>query len=339
MKKKNVKKLLLPLCLILTLCLVLAGCGGQAEEDVAETAPPAEPVSVVIAGLAGPTSIGMIQLISGQALNSDAYAVEYMVAEAPDALTGKLINGEIQIAALPTNTAAVLFNRTEGGVQFLAQNTLGVLYVVGSPEAGVSSLADLAGKTVAISGAGGVPQYAVEYILSQNGLTEQVTLNYLPDHATVAQTLLAGDAEVAVLPQPFVTQVLNQNENLSILLDVTEEWTAASGGESVLSMGCLVVEKTFAEENPQFIADFLELYQASVNFANEEPAAAAALVEQEGIIASAAVVEQAIPYCNIVYKSAQDAKEEIGGFLTVLYESDPASVGGTLPDDSFYYEP
>lgn len=324
---------------------MLAGCGKKnvsTSTDVPKETPsavPAEQVKVSVAGLAGPSSMGMIKMISDKALNSDAYAVDYEIASAPDQLTAKLITGEIQIAALPTNSAAVLYNKTKGQVQFLAQTTLGVLYLVGKDSTGISSLADLAGKTIAISGSGGVPQYATEYILDKAGIKDKVTLNYLPDHASVAQTLLAGDAELAILPQPFVTQVLAKDPSMKILLDLNKEWDTASGGSSVLSMGCLAVNKAFADANPVFVAEFLNQYEVSVNFVNEHPAEAASLIADAGIVPSAELAEKAIPFCNIMYKSALDAKTEINGFLQVLYGFDSASVGGTMPDDGFYYVP
>ena len=338
------KKLTIVLCLVLVVAL-LAGCGKKnvststdVPKESASIAPsPAEKVNVTIAGLAGPTSMGMIKMISDKALNSDSYSVTYEIANAPDTLTGKLINGEVQIAALPTNAAAVLYNKTQGQIQFLAQNTLGVLYLVGKDTAGVTSLKDLAGKTVDLSGSGAVPEYAMNYILDKAGIKDKVTLNFLTDHASVAQALLAGDAELAVLPQPFVTQVLAKDPSMKILLDLNKEWDAASSGSSVLSMGCLAIRKDFADANPEFVAEFLKQYEASVGFVNANPADAAKLIAEASIVPSAEIAEKAIPYCNIMYKSAQDAKTEINGFLQVLFDSDPASVGGKMPDDGFYY--
>lgn len=340
--KKNTITIML--CLVLALSL-LVGCGTKntsSSTDIPETTATATPsptqqVNVTVGGLVGPTSIGMIKMISEKALNSDAYAVNYEIANAPDTLTAKVINGEVQIAALPTNSAAVLYNKTKGQIQFLAQNTLGVLYLVGKDAAGITSISDLAGKTIAISGSGGVPQYAMEYILDKAGIKDSVTLNYLPDHASVAQALLAGDAEMAVLPQPFVTQVLAKDATMKILLDLNKEWDAASEGKSTLTMGCLVVNKAFADANPEFIAEFLAQYEASVNFVNANPKDAAVMVAEAGIVPSAELAEKAIPYCNIVFKDAQSAKTEINGFLQVLYDFDPASIGGAMPDDGFYY--
>ena len=328
-----------PLSLIVAFCLIftlmLTGCGEDTASD-----PSTQTEQVTIAGIKGPTSIGMIQLIDKKALDGEtfddtSYTVDYMVAESADILTGKLINDEIQIAALPTNVASVLFNKTDGNIVVLAEQTLGILYLVGRDD--ISSIDGLEGKTIAISGSGNVPQYAADYILEQNGLTGKVNLEYYTDHASASQVLLAGDADLAILPQPFVTQVIRKDSNVKILLDLTKEWEKASKGESTLSMGCLISTRTFAENHPEFVSELLSRYKQSVAFVNESPAEAARLVADNNIIEDAQVTEQAIPYCNIVFKSAQEAKEEISQFLNVLYKFEPSSIGGALPDDSFYY--
>lgn len=336
------KKLALILSFLLIFTMLLTACTKEntpiKENDTEEgkSLEPVNPINVSIIGLKGPTSIGMIKLIDEKALNSDKYIVDYSTVEAPDIITGKFFNSEVQIAAVPTNLAAVLYNKTEGKVQFLAQNTLGVLYAVGKGD--INSLGQLEGKKVAISGKGAVPEYAMNYILSQKSLTDKVSLDYLPDHATVSQALIAGDVDVAILPQPFVTQVLMKNPDFKILIDLNKEWEIASNNSSVLSMGCLVIDKEFGEKNADFVTEFLKAYEQSVNFVNSNPADAAILVEKNEIIKSAALVEKAIPYCNIVYKDAQDAKNEINAFLKVLFDSDNKSVGGKLPDENFYYK-
>lgn len=343
MKKKH---LLSVLALVLAIAVFATACGKKpaaSQTDLPsappseEPAPPAEPVSVRVAGLSGPTSMGMIQMIANKALNDETYTVDYEIAAAPDALTGKLMKGEVDIAALPTNTAAVLYNKTEGEVQLLAQNTLGVLYLVGKDAGNITTAADLSGKSLVMSGSGAVPEYALNFILEQAGVRDSVTVDYLPDHATVAQTLLAGDAELAVLPQPFVTQVLAKNADLKILLDLNAAWEDASKGESLLVMGCLVVRRDFAEANPEFVANFLAEYEKSVAFVNENPAEAAPLIAEAGIVPDAGLAEKAIPFCNIVFKTGAEAKTGVEGFLKVLFGANPASVGGKLPEADFYY--
>ncbi len=302
-------------------------------EEVKEE--PQETTQVTIAGLKGPTSIGMIKMIDEKAMNSQGYNVEYIAESAPDALTAKIINGEIQISSVPVNLASVLYNKTEGEIQLMAVNTIGNLYIVGTDE--VSSLADLEGKTLGMSGKGSTPDFAMNYILKQNNLEGKVELDYSPDHATLAQSVIAGDTGVALLPQPFVTQTIMKNNNVKMLIDLNEAWKEASSGASELYMGCIVVNKEFAENNKEFVSEFLKEYEASVNWVIENPKDASTLVEKNEIMPSAAMVEKAIPYCGISYVSAQGAKAGLNDFFKILFDSNPSSIGGKLPDDAFYF--
>lgn len=341
------KKLSLLSAIILIIAL-LAGCASNTNnpatgedqvqeqnntEDIKEE--PKEATQVTIAGLKGPTSIGMIKMIDETAMNSQDYKVEYIAESAPDALTAKIINGEIQISSVPANLASVLYNKTEGEIQLMAVNTIGNLYIVGTDE--ISSLADLEGKTLGMSGKGSTPDFAMNYILKQNGLEGKVELDYSPDHATLAQSVIAGDTGIALLPQPFVTQTMMKNSDVKMLVDLNEAWEEASSGASQLYMGCIVVNKEFAENNKEFVAEFLKEYEASVDWVIENPKDASLLVEKNEIMPSAAIVEKAIPYCGISYVSAQEAKTGLNDFFKILFDSNPSSIGGKLPDDAFYF--
>ncbi len=338
------KKISLFLVLILVISM-LAGCNqnnekpdGKTTDDNAkpiETAEPKVPVNVTIAGLKGPTSIGMIKMFDEKSLNDESYKVQYVAEAAPDALTGKIISGDIQISSVPINLASVLYKKTNGAVQLMAVNTIGNLYIVGSEE--ISSLKETEGKTLGMSAKGSTPDYAMNYILKQNGLDGKVELDYALDHATLAQAVIAGDKKIALLPQPFVTQVMMKNKNVKILFDLNEEWKAATKGQSELFTGCIVVNKEFASNNKEFVAEFLKQYKASVEWVVNNPAEAAKLTEKNEIMPSAALVEKAIPYCGITYQPASEVKEKLNSFYKILFDSNPASVGGALPDENFYY--
>ncbi|HBH12780.1 MAG: Putative lipoprotein [Clostridiales bacterium 38_11] len=321
------KKNILVLFLLAAILLTIASCGQKQ---------PAEKTTVVVAGLRGPTSMGMIRLFEEQSLNSDSYSVEYIAESAPDALTAKIINNEIQIAAVPTNLASILFNKTEGDVQFLALNTLGVIHIVGSLD--INKLSDLKGETLHISGKGATPDYAVNYMLQSLGLIDDVELIFYPDHASLAQAVMAGDAKVAVLPQPFVTQVTMQSDKIRLLVDLNQEWDKITNGTSVLAMGCLIVNKHFAENNRDFILDFLREYEESVNWVNSNTKEAGILIAKHGILPSSNLAESAIPASAIVYQSAQDSKADIDNFLQILMDYNPSAIGGKLPDESFYFK-
>ncbi len=340
------KKISLLLILVLVLSM-FTGCTSnkqtpaekpvenKGETEQVQNEEPKEPVNVTIAGLKGPTSIGMIKMIEEKALNSEMYNVEYVAESAPDALTGKIINGDVQISSVPINLAAVLYNKTAGAVQLMAVNTIGNLYILGTDD--IAAISDLDGKVLGMSAKGSTPDYAMNYILKQNALDGTVELDYTMDHATLAQSVIAEDTKVALLPQPFVTQAMMKNSNVKMLIDLNESWKSATEGASQLYTGCVIVNKEFAANNKEFVSEFLKQYESSVKWVLENPKDASALVEKNEIIPSAAIVEEALPYCGITYKPAQAEKEGLNYFYKILFDSNPASVGGKLPDEEFYF--
>ena len=319
-------KKLVSMLLALTLVLIM-GCA-QAEDSTSET------TAVRIGALKGPTSMGMAQMLKDAADGNSNY--QFTIAGAPDEITALLVKGELDVAAVPSNLASVLYNNTNGGVKVAMINTLGILYVV---EAGdtVNSVADLKGRTVYSSGKGATPEYSVDYILSQNGIDPEtdVTVEFKSEHTELAAALQSGTADLAVLPEPFVTTVLAGNDNLRVALNLNEEWDKVSDGSGMVT-GVLVVRSEFAEQHPDELTALLEAYEQSVNFVNENPAEAATIIEQNGI-AKAAVAEQAIPKCNIVFISGNEMRTKVEGFLEILFDMNPKAVGGALPGDDFYY--
>lgn len=319
-------KKLVSMLLALTLALIM-GCA-QAEDSTSET------TAVRIGALKGPTSMGMAQMLKDAADGNSNY--QFTIAGAPDEITALLVKGELDVAAVPSNLASVLYNNTNGGVKVAMINTLGILYVV---EAGdtVNSVADLKGRTVYSSGKGATPEYSVDYILSQNGIDPEtdVTVEFKSEHTELAAALQSGTADLAVLPEPFVTTVLAGNDNLRVALNLNEEWDKVSDGSGMVT-GVLVVRSEFAEQHPDELTALLEAYEQSVNFVNKNPAEAAAIIEQNGI-AKAAVAEQAIPKCNIVFISGNEMRTKVEGFLEILFDMNPKAVGGALPGDDFYY--
>lgn len=299
-----------------------------------------EKTAIRVAGLKGPTGFGMVKLMQDAENKATANDYTFTLAGAPDEITGKLISGELDIAALPTNLAATLYNKTEGNIQLMALNTLGMLYVV-TKGTEITSLAELKGKTVYSTGQGSLPEYALNYILTQNGIDpgKDVSVEYLSEHSELATRVLSSEEPIiAVLPQPFVTQVTAKDDTVKIALDLTEEWDKAVDGKSVLSMGCLVVRKDFAEANKDAVNAFLEEYQKSVAYTTENPAEASKLIEQYAIVASAAIAEKAIPNCHMVYIDGNEMKSKTQDLFQVLFDANPKSIGGSLPNDDFYYQ-
>lgn len=327
----------LAVCLALVMCLALAACGGKEDETPAE-----EPVNVRVAALKGPTAMGMVKLMS----DSDAAAesgeetigntYEFTLAVSADEVSPKLMQGELDIACVPANLASVLYNRTEGGIVTLAVNTLGVLYIVENGNA-VASMADLAGKTIVASGKGSTPEYALRYLLTENGIDPDtgVTIDWKSEHSECVASLASGAATIAMLPQPFVTVAQTQLPDLRVALDLTEEWDALDNGSALLT-GVVVARADFVKEHPAAVSDFLEQYSASVDWVNANTADAAELIGGYDIV-DAAVAEKALPYCNIVCVTGTEMMDMLSGYLSVLWEQDAESVGGAMPNDDFYY--
>ena len=335
------KKLIALLLALSLLCcgLALAEESSEVGEHLSACSVPEKPkprlTSVRVGTLKGPTTIGLVELMDKAAKGEADLPYEFTMDTA-DAFITKMAAGEIDIVTIPANAAAIWYNKLEGAVKVIDINTLGVLYMVAAGD-GVASMADLAGKTVATTGKGTTPEWILRALLAANGIAEDdVTLEYKSEPTEVMQALVSGAADLGLLPQPFVTAACAQNESLRVVLDMTEEWTKAKP-DSQLCTGVTVVRAAFLEEHPEAVKTFLEDHAASAAFANEHTAEAAELVAAAGIIEKAAVAEKAIPKCNIVCLTGEDMKAALSGYLQALCELEPSSVGGTLPDDNFYF--
>ncbi len=346
------------LVLMLVLALTLTACGVISSDDgpteVVGASQPAEPQETVqpeetapqpagkdpiqtepvrVGALKGPTAMGLVRMMSDDGVNS------YTLAGSADELTPKLIKGELDIACVPANLAAVLYNKTEGQIVTLAVNTLGVLYIVENGGEAVQSMADLKGKTLVAAGKGSTPEFGLRYLLEQSGLDpdKDVTVDWKSEHAECVAALAAGTADLALLPQPFVTVAQGKLGNgLRVALDLTAEWDALDNGSAMIT-GVAVARRDFVEQNPELVDMFLKEYAVSVAWVNENPAEAAELVAANGIIESAAIAEKALPHCNIVCLTGQEMFEKLSGYLQVLAAAAPESVGGALPRDGFFY--
>ncbi len=321
----------------------VAGCAGQTSTGQSTTAAASKPapVTVRVAALNGPTGLGLAKLMdnSAKSLTQGQYAVS--LEASPTFIVPLITTGDADIAAVPLNTAAVLYNRTGGAVKMLAINTLGVLYLLEQGDT-IKTIADLKGKTVYSSGQGASPEYILNYLLKENGLDPEkdVTVEYKEDHSKLAADAASGEAAVCLLPEPFVTTAMSKNTKLRIALDMTEEWEKADkakGSESTLAMGCLVVRAEFAEKNAAAVHTFLSEYEASVKFINANLPQAGILAAKFGIVPDAALAQKAIPNCNITFIAGSDMKRIAAQNFAVLFEANPSSVGGALPKDDFYY--
>ena len=344
------KKITLTTLLIFALlsCLLLCGCSSDGRSDnssvdkssdtVKNTDPdtPETSTEINIGCMKGPTAIGMIKLLSDSDDGKTQNTYHYTIAGTADELSTALIQGNMDIAAVPCNLASVLYNKTDGEILTVSINTLGVLYIVENGET-IQSVTDLRGKTIYSTGQGTTPEYTLRYLLTANGLDPDtdVTIEYKSEAPEVVATLAQNPDAVAMLPQPYVTAAMNNNENLRIALDVTKEWEASADGTVVT--GVLVARKSFIEENKEAFAAFLEEYEASTLYAKESVEETAQLLEKFDIF-KAAIAKTAIPYCNVTYIDGEEMKTKATAYLQVLYAQNPAAVGGSVQEGMFWLE-
>jgi hypothetical protein len=352
-EKEYFMKKILSLLLAFSLALSLAACGGSASSaassaavsEAASSAAASEketaaPLSVTeplrIAGLKGPTTMGLVNLLSMEQAGTAAMDYDLQLYGAADEIVPLLIKGELDMAAIPANLAATLYQKTNGGIQAVAVNTLGVLYVVEQGDT-VHSMADLKGRTILSTGKGTTPEYVLRYLLTANGLDpdKDVDIQYYSEATEVTAQMASTQDAIAVLPQPYVTAAGLKDDTLRVALDLTAEWDKVA--DTQLITGVTVVRKAYAEEHPDVVAAFLADYAQSVNTANTDLDGTAALCEEQGVVAKAAIAKKALPNCNIVCLTGEELKADVSGYLQVLYDADPAAVGGTLPGEDFYW--
>ena len=366
MKKMNVLNKGLCSCLAAVMLLGLTACGGNdagtaapeeetpvEETPVEEEAPADTGVTMRVAAMTGPTGMGLVKMmyesgmapaegneaVSVESLNESeaaSQAYEFLLAGTADEISPLLIKGELDAACVPANLASVLYNKTEGEIVTLGINTLGVIYVVDKGDS-IQSLEDLKGKTVVSAGKGSVPEYGFRYVLAQNGIDpdKDLTIEWKSEQAECVAALASGAAEIAVMPQPYVTVAQGKVEGLRVALSLTEEWEKLDNGSAMLT-GVVVARKSFIEEHSAAIEAFMNDYAASVEWVNANTADAAALIGNYGIVA-AAVAEKALPYCNIVCITGAEMQEMLSGYLAALAEQAPQAVGGAVPAEDFYF--
>lgn len=324
------KKFLLLALLTTLLLLSLSSCR-RAQED--------EPTPVRIAAMRGPTALGLLHLMEQQELENTRNDYSFELLGMPDQLPPLLVRGEVDIAAVPGNLASILYNQLDGDIQALAIVTLGVLHIVDTTGE-INSIADLTGRTIFVSGEGATPEFALNYVLTQNGLTphEDVIIEFRVEHTEIAAMLAAGTAEIALLPEPFVSTVLNQVDGLRIALDLTEEWNRVQPDYNLI-MSVVIGRRSFLEENPAAVAILLEEYAASIEFVTTNIPQAAQLAAQFEIIPNPAIAEAALPRTHITFLNGQVMKQNLMGFYGVLYSQSPRSIGGRLPDENFFFIP
>lgn len=363
MASKKFKRTLSVIALVLIFAMVLGtvasaltGCGKA--EETSEAAPEATqeqtqeqvqvqeqaqaqdkeenstPVVLRVAGLKGATTIGLLNFIKDVEAGNTDIDVEFTMYTAGSDIMAAFVAGDLDIGLVPSNVAAVMNNKVEGGVSVIDINTLGVLGCVSGDDS-INSVKDLSGRTVYMTGQGATPEYTVRYLLEQSGVTD-CDLQFKSEPTEIVSIFAEDKDAVAILPQPFTTAALSQNENLKIAFLLDDEWEKYNTDCRIVT-GVTVASNSFIAEHKDIVDEFIKLHSESAKKALEDVDGTAALAVEKGIIAKEPLAKKAIPNCSIVCVSGSQIKDMLEGYLKVLYDQDPKSVGGALPEESFYY--
>jgi len=307
----------------------------ETAEAAADTEMTASDTEVRVGSLKGPTTMGLVNLMKASENGESEGTYTFKMATQPDEIVADIAGQNLDIALVPANLASNLYKKTEGGVAVIDINTLGVLDCVTGDET-IKSVKDLAGRTLLTTGQGATPEYSIRYLLKENGV-EDCTLEFKSEATEIAAILKEDPSQVAVLPQPFATAAQVQNEALHTAFSLTDEWNKVSGGSSQLLTGVTIVRKAFLEEHPEAVALFVSEQSKSATAALSDIDTTSELIAEYGILEKAPVAKKALPYCNIVCIVDEEMQTALSGYLQVLFEQDPKSVGGSLPEDDFYW--
>ena len=335
-KKKEGRKMkkILSFLMAAVLMLTVVGCTKKVSDEA--TPKQEEKVTVRLGGLKGPTSMGMVKLLDENEKKNTKNNYEFTMAASADELTPKLLKGELDILAVPANLGSVLYNKSNGLVKMIAVNMLGAIYIVEKNGNTVKSLADLKGKTIYATGKGSTPEYVFAYLLKENGLDidKDVNIEWKSEPTETVAEMMTKDNAVAMLPQPYLAVASTKISTLRVAVDLNEEWEKTSTNSKLITAG-IVVNSKFAESNPEAVKMFLSEYADSTKFVKENVDESSVLIEKYDIV-KAPVAKKALPQCNIVCITGEEMKTAVNGYFDVLFNQNPSSVGGKLPDDNFY---
>ncbi len=285
---------------------------------------------------AGAPTLSMLHMME-KTKEMDGTKVNYQVIKATDVLMGKLISKEVDFAIVPSNLALKVYNK---GVpyKFVGNSVWGVLYIVSNED--IKSVEDLKGKEINMIGKGLTPDIIFRKILKENGIDPEsdVTLNYVSGSEELAKTYITGKSNLSLMPEPMLTKVLSKREDSKVVLDLQKEWAKVTKSDSGIPQACLIVNEETAKNHPELVKKFIEEYKNSINEYNTNTKEVASYAKPDVTLLNPMIAQKVQPRVNIRFESAKDSKDILMDYFEVLKESNPKSIGGKLPDDTFFYE-
>ena len=309
---------------IVTISLLFTGCGMTSKQEKVE--------KVTLQVPMGPPTAPILYMQENNLLGEKVEVVIYKNMEEANVNIAKKT---ADLSIIPVNVASILYNK-EMDISLLNVNTWGILYMV-AKEGLIQSWDDLKGKEIHVGAQGASPDVLTRYLLQKNGIQEEeVTLQY-SSSPEIVQKMIAGQGEVAVLPEPLLTQALKKAENIEVVYDYAKEWQGIHGEDRRLPQTGMVIQNGFAQKYPKWVQEFQKTYAEAVVKIMEDPSIVSEVVEKEMGIPQV-VFEEAMTRIHLEAVDASDGKEEVQAYLEALLALSPTMIGGSVPDAEFYYK-
>lgn len=263
------------------------------------------------------------------------YAYTVTTCGSAEEIMNTVTEGKADLAALPLDLAAKLYNSTNGGVKIIAVNVLGAVHLL-TGDSGVTSLADIKGKTVYATGKGGYCEYFINAVLTQNGIDPEkdVKIEY-KEQDELAALALDGTAKLCFVPEPYATRIVRENKEMKRLVDLNGLWEKSTGTKPVQSV--VIARTEYIEKNPEYIETFLFHNEVSLNYLSSEDNQGINFLSENGYFSSFDLAAATVSASNLVFMKGEDMKPLIKGTFEAFYAVDPASVGGAIPDDGIFH--
>lgn len=311
--------------LALLMLFSLASCadnGGETKPE--ETTSYVRENKTKLAVFNGVTSLGVAKLVKDR-----GYAYESSLYTDLSEVENLIKNGGADMAAVPVESAARLFNETKGAVKIIAVNNLGVLHLVTGDES-IKTLADLKDKTVYATGKGTAYEHIMNFIFEKNAISPKV--EYVATEAELVTLAIEGKADICIIPEPYATKVVFENTKMKRVIDLSDEWNKFS--EAPLVQGVIVARTEYIEQNPEYIEQFLFQNEISVNFLNENIDAGADMLYNGQYFSTFDLARECVPACNLYFMKGEEMKAAV----KVVYDVLPAELtGGTVSADGICF--
>lgn len=325
------KKILVILlsCLFLLTVLPTTGFSAKAKNK--------DPQNIKIYYPDGIPALAIAKMAKEKPTLDNNLTMDYEVQNTPDALIAKVVSGEADIAIVPSNVTAQVYNNNLS-YKLAATAGWGSLYMVSTQE--IKNYNYIVGRRILNIGQGLTPDIVFRYILSKNriNINKDIRVTYLNSATELAPAFIAGRAKIAIMPEPMLSTVLTKKSDAKVYMDLNKEWMKINGSTNGYPQSSLIIKKDLIENHRDFVDKFLEAFKDSIAWGNKNPDKLGEYAEKLSLSMNKAIVQKSIGRANMRYVYIKDCYKDYQSYFKVLLDFAPKSIGGKLPDEGIYME-